>query len=142
GGLPPDLLVTAQRPAVEAHHVQVELPPQQPARRPGGAQLVACQEIPIERRPLQEILLLVVVGDERDPLPRLHRQLLISHVARASPEPTARLRPRSAGWSQRWDERGACWDARAGEPRRAPRGPRVTGRSPPPPRRASRHAPA
>jgi hypothetical protein len=66
--LPADLRVAPQRSALEQDDVQSELVPQQAAARGGRVQLVTGEKPAVEGRPLQQVLLLVVVGDQRDPL--------------------------------------------------------------------------
>jgi hypothetical protein len=73
GDLPADLLVTAQRSAAEGNDVEIELLGEESAGRARRVQRVPGQEIAVERRPFQQIALLVVVRDQRDFLPWLHR---------------------------------------------------------------------
>jgi len=54
-----DLLVTAQRAALEAGDGQAELVAEQPARRPGRAEVVPGQQPPVEPRPFPQVRLFV-----------------------------------------------------------------------------------
>ena len=72
-----DLLVAAERTALQLLDGQVQVLLQEPAGRAGCDEVVAGQGVPVEARPFEQVLLLVVVCDECDGLtPAEHLQLV------------------------------------------------------------------
>jgi hypothetical protein len=63
-----DLLVAAERAALEAGDRQVECFAQQPAGGAGSVQGVPGEQVPVVLGPLEEVVLLAVVGDQGDAL--------------------------------------------------------------------------
>src|SRR5919202_2499118 len=90
-----DLLVAAQRPALKALHLEVELLLEQAAGGPRREQLVLGQQVAVEARPLEELALLAVVRDERDAPPRPPVRGDVVHAHGPTP-PARRVRRRSA----------------------------------------------
>ena len=70
--LGPDLLVAAERPALQFLDRETQLPLQDFAGRAGGVDLVVRQQNAVELGPFQQVAFLVVVGDQRDLLVVLH----------------------------------------------------------------------
>src|SRR5207302_6060969 len=67
-----DLLVPSQRAAAELRDLEAETAGDELPGRASRAELVAGQEALVERHPVEEIHLLVVVGDQRDALRLRH----------------------------------------------------------------------
>jgi hypothetical protein len=61
-----DLQVAAERAARNPLHRELEAVVEQAARRAGGDEPVAHQRVDVEPRPLEQVLLAVVVRDEGD----------------------------------------------------------------------------
>src|SRR5215469_12031710 len=66
----PDLLIPAERPAVEPGHRQADFLAEHPAGGAGREQAVLGKNVAVELGPFTHVLLTAVVGDERDPAPR------------------------------------------------------------------------
>jgi hypothetical protein len=64
----PDLLVAAERAALEPVDLEAEFLLEKDPRRPRGVESVPRERALVELRPLEVVLLRVVMGDEGDPL--------------------------------------------------------------------------
>jgi len=80
----PELLVAAERPGEQTVHRQPEPVVDELAGGPGAEELVSREGSLVEAGPVEEVLLLVVVRDERDALLDLHggnrRLLRLGHA--------------------------------------------------------------
>src|SRR6516162_759253 len=74
-----DLLVAPERTALQGHDVEPQRLAKETARRSSCVELMSRQQLPVEPRPLQELLLLVVVCNQRETLCRFREQFLICH---------------------------------------------------------------
>src|SRR5215472_5458415 len=83
GNLRANLLIAAQRTALQARDGQIEFRFQDGARGSSGIQIVMGQQVAVELGPIKHVLLLVVVGHQRDLLARSHGNRFIDHSFRA-----------------------------------------------------------
>ncbi len=74
-----NLLVAAQRTAFETRDREIKFRFQDVARGPGGVQIMLGQQVAVELGPLKHVLLLVIVGHQRDLLARSHGNRFIDH---------------------------------------------------------------
>jgi hypothetical protein len=77
-----ELLIPTERPAVQARDRQVELITQESTGRAGRHEFVTGEHVAVEASPLEQVRLLVVVGDERDVSSRRHPVWFSDHVGR------------------------------------------------------------
>src|SRR6267143_3056479 len=78
--LGPYLLISPQGAALELGDVEAKLLLQNGTGRTGRIDLVVSKEIAIEARPFYQVVLLVVVSNQRDLLVWFHRELLVGHI--------------------------------------------------------------
>src|SRR5262249_16176357 len=74
-----DLLIAAERTALESRDREIELSFQDSTSGPSGVQIVLGQQITVELGPLKHVLFLVVVSDECNLLARSHSDRLVDH---------------------------------------------------------------
>src|SRR5690606_24466193 len=74
-----DLLVAAERTALQLVHRKAERLLHHAACRAGRPDVVLGERAAVEFRPVDEVLLLPVVRDEGDPLARIHEDRLVVH---------------------------------------------------------------
>lgn len=77
--LRPDLLITAQRPALHSFHWKVQLLMKQCSRSPSCDECVPCKGFAIELGPGQQILLLVVMRHDGNRFLFGHRHRVVVH---------------------------------------------------------------
>ena len=65
-----DLEIAAQRPRLELLHGEVQIPDEQQSGRTCGNEVVRLEHASVVPGPFDQVLFLVVVGDEPDALPR------------------------------------------------------------------------
>jgi hypothetical protein len=75
-------LLIPERTAAQARDRQVELITQESTRRAGRDEIVAGEYVAVEASPLEQVRLLVVVGDERDLSTRRNCVWFSDHVGR------------------------------------------------------------
>ncbi len=78
-----ELLVTSERPTLEPRHGKAELLVDQPSRRAGAVEIVPSEDGHVVPRSPEQIRLLVVVCDQRDPT---SGQLFSLHTYRVTGE--------------------------------------------------------